>query len=150
MAATGNPYATMMWTRHEATGEQKTVYRYGVELEGWPEGTPLESPGHISSLRTLARLHAGFEEGAIVFRVVTAAEVARRERTFGIAYDESRRARRDAHQVRQLRPVETRSKRLRNGTGIKTGEWILWEPESDVEGGEAVGGREVAARAGDE
>ena len=131
VAATGNPYATMtgMWSPHEATGEQKTVYRYGVELEGWPAGTTLESPGHISDLRALDRLHAGFERGAIGFRVLSARKVARRERVLGIAHDESRHSRNDC-QVRHLRPVETRSKILRNGTGIKTAEWITEEEDA--------------------
>ena len=131
VAATGNPYATMtgMWSPHEATGEQKTVYRYGVELEGWPAGTTLESPGHISDLRVLDRLHAGFERGAIGFRVLSAREVARRERVLGIAHDESRHSRNDC-QVRHLRPVETRSKILRNGTGIKTAEWVTEEEDA--------------------
>ena len=67
--------------------------------------------------------------------MVVAPRVARRERALGIAHDESRHSRNDC-QVRHLRPVETRSKILRNGTGIKTAEWIT--EEEDDEGAEAA------------
>lgn len=138
VAATGNRHATMMYTLHETTGAQKIIFRYGVELVGWPKDVTFESPGHISSIHKLNRLRAGFERGRIRFRRLSAAEISRRERRLGLAGDESRRGRRDAAQVRQLRPVETRSKLLRNGTGIKTREWIVEDDEAEEGVEEAV------------
>lgn len=110
----------MMWTRVESTGEPKILYRYHVDVEAWPAWVTYEAPGHISSLRKLQCVADGLRSGAIWFRRVSAAEVARREQEHGLATTESRRARADAWEVRHLRPLETRSKILRNGTGIKT------------------------------
>lgn len=124
----------MIYTREERTGERKVIHKHHVDVEAWPEGwVPFAAPSYIGSVRKLRCIADGFRSGAIWFRRMGAAEVARRARVLGLAGVEARRARADADEVRPLRPLDTRSQRLRNGTGINTRPVVT--EEEDVQAG---------------
>lgn len=110
---------------------QKNVFKWHVEMEGWPAWATFEAPGHISSVRKLQHIADGLRAGAIWFRRLNFAEVSRRERELGLTRVEARRARNDATLVRPLRPLATRSALLRKWTGIHTRETV--SEQEDIE-----------------
>lgn len=128
--ATGNPWVRMLWACEEQTGLPRLLFRHGVLVRNWPWGIPFEAPGYIGSLRRLQRIAEGLRRGFIWFEVLTPAEVMRIERALGLSHVESRRSRRDADVVRFMRPLGTRSRRLRKGTINKTNEIV--RPEDEI------------------
>ena len=110
----GIPDARMIWTLEERGMTQKIIYAYGVQLMRWPElKYPFQSPGHFSTNDPLLELIEGFKTGRIYFKRLSAAEVEALERKHGLSGDASRQARRNAGKRAPLRPLATRSKRLR-------------------------------------
>lgn len=125
-AVTDNPNANMDWLR-VVTGTQKIVFKYHVELRGWLDGVTFEAPGHISSLDTLYALITALARGEMTFVRLSPEEVVRRGEAVDMYYattELSLSARADTGKVRPLRPLETRSARLRKGTVNKTTEWV--------------------------
>ena len=116
-AASGNAQAKMRWTTTAYYGTPCVTFVYGVVLVGWPQdlvpfGTP---PARMRSLAVVTELMQCFKTGTTRFEKQTEAEMevlARRERSslHSRRVDAGRRMDTGS---RPLRPVETRSKRLR-------------------------------------
>lgn len=109
----GVPKARMKFTREEISNLPKIIFAYGVRLRRWPKHLKFKSPGCFSSNDDLLELIGGFKTGRIRFERVSPAQVEALERKYGISGAPARKARRGAGSRAPLRPIATRSRRLR-------------------------------------
>ena len=124
----------MLWTcTAEPYHAQSIIWLHGVELVGWPEHISYDTPTSSSIRRKdLRELVEGVEAGTIYFRKLSPAEKQAEAQRHDscVGTQELMAGRIDHIGRRPLRPVETRSKKLRK-LGIKTSETVPPEYWSD-------------------
>ena len=109
----------MAWNRAPCYATQQIVFKHNVRLVGWPSDIPWDNPMGISSCPKLRRLLDGLEDGQIYFEQLMEAEVdaAARRQHMDARWARMRANREDCVGRRQVRDVETRSKRKMKGKG---------------------------------